>query len=429
MSQASKVLKEIAAGAEYTALVQAMEKNEYEAIAGAYKSLINVIEEKKKAILDKIDTLTRQNKEDDRQQFLKTFSIRAGTTLPQLNHINNLLQLQKVTVGEVVGVGSKGDPMVRTPDGKLTIISMSGASLEKGSKVTFRITKEGEQVNFGQVMEFNGEFFYFLLNQTMLNAIRDRFTVIEERFRTCGEMTPALLGELLGEVEKVRDLITGLRPEEKERVAARILAFRKRLLGEYGVKMAMDFIEKQEADEITAVCEADAEKLACAMAAPGLFRYQTYQVVKNELFEGRDLKGYTETVKQLEGSLETMDSAMKLMEFQSGFEKIEPAARNYLDKIDELFERLNRKARNVAAAMAEDKVGTTNDIQNRIEAAFGGQGACAEIRGVFRSPAEFNALREALTKLRTMLGNTESQVSEAAIHPYITEKVRQAFGR
>ena len=426
MSQASKVLKEIAAGAEYTALVQAIEQNDYEAIAGAYKSLLNVIEEKKKAILDKIDTLTRANKEDDRQQFLKTFAIREGTTLPQLNHINTLLQLQKVSSGEVIGVGAKGDPMVRSLDGKLTILS--GAQLEKGAKVTFRITGEGPKMNFGQAVEFNADFFYFLLNQTMLNAIRDRFTAIDNRLKEAGEMTPALLSELLGEVEKVREMAAGLRQDEKERVETRILNFRKKLLGEFGVKLAMAFLEKQEAAEITALCEADAEKLTCAMAAPGLFRYETYRTIKTELFEGKSLKGYDEAVKKLESNLDSMDAALKLMEFQSGFEAIEPNAREYLTRIDQLFDKLNRKARNVVAALAEAKEGT-GDIQGQIEAAFGGKGACLEIKGVFRNPNEFNALREALTKLRVALGNTESQTAEAAIRPYIADKIRLAFGR
>jgi hypothetical protein len=76
-----------------------------------------------------------------------------------------------------------------------------------------------------------------------------------------------------------------------------------------------------------------------------------------------------------------------------------------------------------------DAKGATADIQGQIEAAFGGKGACAEIKGVFRNPNEFNALREALTKLRTALGNTESQTAEAVIHPYIAEKIHLAFGR
>ena len=173
MSQASKVLKEIAAMPEYANMAQAIEKNDYEAIANSYKQLNAIIEAKKKEILEKIDSLTRQNKGEDSQQFLNAFSLRISTTLPQWHRLNSLMQEQKVTEGEVIGVGSKGDPMVRTPDGKLTIIS--GLTAEKGAKVTLRMTKEGEKVNFGQAVEFNPDFFYILLNQTMLTGIRERF--------------------------------------------------------------------------------------------------------------------------------------------------------------------------------------------------------------------------------------------------------------
>jgi hypothetical protein len=428
MSQASKVLKEIAAMPEYAAIAQAIEKNDYEAIANSYKQLNTIIEEKKKQILEKIDSLVRQNKGEDRQQFINAFSLRISTTLPQWHRLNLLMQEQKVTEGEVIGVGSKGDPMLRTPDGKLTIIS--GLTAEKGAKVTLRITKEGEKVNFGQTIEFNPDFFYILLNQTMLTGIRERFNAIEERLKvSVGEITPALLGELLQELEKVRELANGLRQDEKERVNSRILVFRKQLLGEYGVKMAMEFIERQETDEITALCSADALKLTCALAAPGLFRYQSYQAIKAELLNGKELKGYTETLSRLENNLDSMDTALKLMEFKSGFEEVEPSARAYLDKIDILFEKLNRKARIVVTAMAEDKIGTVEDIQSRIETAFAGKGACSEIRGVFRSPTEFFASRESLAKLRAMLGNAGSHDAETAIHPYIADKIHQAFAR
>ncbi len=357
MSQASKVLKEIAAGPEYAALAQAMEKGDYETIANSYKQLNAIIEDKKKQILEKIDGLVRQNKGEDRQQFLSAFSVRLSTTLPQWHRLNSLMQEQKVTEGEVIGVGSKGDPMVRTPDGKLTIIS--GLTAERGTKVTFRVTREGEKVNFGQAIEFNPDFFYFLLNQTMLTGIHDRLTAIEERLKAgAGEMTPVLLSELLQELEKMGKLANDLRPDEKEKVNARILVFRRRLLGEYGVKMAMEFIEQQETDEIAAICSGDARKLTCALAAPGLFRYQSYRAIKAELFDGKELKGYAETVSRLENSLDSMDTAVKLMEFKSGFEEVEPSARAYLDKIDILFERLNRKARTMVASMVEEKIGT-----------------------------------------------------------------------
>jgi uncharacterized protein YukE len=163
------------------------------------------------------------------------------------------------------------------------------------------------------------------------------------------------------------------------------------------------------------------------MAAPGLFRYEPYRAIKAELFAGKSLNGYDEAVKKLESDLDSMDAAMKFMEFQSAFEQIEPSARAYLEKIDQLFDRINRRARTVIASLAEKK-DAPNDIQSQIEAAFNGKIISTEIRGVFHSPTEFFTLREALTKLRTALGNSESLNSEAAIRPYVTEKIHQAFG-
>lgn len=128
MSQASKVLKEIAASQEYLDLVQAIEKSDYEAIAANYRKLYSSIEEKKKAILDKIDTLPRQNKDADRKQFLSAFDRLLVANLPQWDRINNLIKEQKVVEGEIFSTGAKGDPMVRSAEGKTVIVSGSTAA-------------------------------------------------------------------------------------------------------------------------------------------------------------------------------------------------------------------------------------------------------------------------------------------------------------
>ncbi len=427
MSQASKVLKEIAAGPEYAALAEAMEKGDYDTIAKSYGQLNGIIEGRKKEILEKIDGLLRQNKDGDRQQFMNAFAVRVSTTLPQWHRLITLLQEQKIADGEVIGAGSKGDPMVRTADGKLTIIS--GLTAEKGSRVKFRVSREGEKVNFGQAVEFTPDFFYILLNQRVLVDIRDRFNAVDERLKTVqGEMTPGLMNEILQELEKVRELDGGLRQDEKDKVNLRILNYRKRLLNEYGIKLALEFIERQETEEIKALCQGDGEKANNALAVPGLFRYQSHRAVKAELFDGKELKGYVEMLGRLE-NFDSMDGALKLMEFKSGFEEVEPAAREYLEKMDTMFERLHRKARTVVAGVAEGQGQSIEEIRRQIEAAFTGKGAGSEMRGVFRNPGEFFGLRESLIKLRTMLGNDASQAGESAIRPYLNHKITQAFGR
>jgi predicted RNA-binding protein with TRAM domain len=308
MSQASKAIKEIAAGQEYTSLVQATEKSDYEAITNAYRQLANLLEEKKKAILEQIDSLPKQNAEENRQQFLTAFTQRMESSLPQFYKLFKLISEQKIAEGEVFDTGSKGDPIIRTPDGKTVIVS--GVKAEKGVRIKYKVTNEGQKFDFARAVELNADFFYTMLNQEITGRIQEAFNAVEARMRSgTQEITPNSLNELLAGLEKARETACGLKTAEQEQTNGRILALRKRLLGDYGIRLAFDFIAREEEKEIRTLYAGDEQKASLALAAPGIFRRQGYYAFKNGLFAGRNLKGKEEIQKTLESNVETMDSA------------------------------------------------------------------------------------------------------------------------
>lgn len=409
-------------------MIKAIESADYEAIASNYQQLSKLIEEKKKYILEQIESLPRQNMEENRQQFLNAYSTRLDTTLPQWYRLNSLINEQKITEGDIIDTGSKGDPIVKTPEGKTVIIS--GIKAEKGTRIKYKITSQGAKVDFGRFIDMNADFFYTLLNQDALGNIQSSFNSVDAYLKTGPEkFTPEVLRELLTNLETTREIANNLKLEEKERINGKVLAYRKILLTDYGIKLAIDFIAHKEENEIAELSNGDAQKLALALSSPGLFRRQTFQVLKNELFAGNKLRGYDEILSNMESNLDSMDVALKLMEFKTDVEELEPQVRAFLGKMDELFMRLNNKALNTIYAIAEDKVVNISEIQGKVENAFSELFLDAELKKVFRSPNEFFTLREALAKLRAALGNNNSLPSESAIKPYLKQKIKMAFER
>lgn len=423
MSQASKALKEVASGQEYNDLVQAIEESDYEAIAVSYQKLAEVVEDKKKQILEKIDTLPRQNKDTDRQQFISAFNRLIGSTLPQWELLNSRIKEQKVASGEVFSTGAKGDPMVRSPEGKTVIVS--GTAAEKGTQLVYRVTRESDKVDFGRVVEMNKDFFYSLLNQNILGHIITTFDSVEARIKQ-DTMTPDILNEILTELQNIRELASTLRPEERTGIGSRILAYRKKLLLDYGISLAFNFIEEQEKREIT---DISGDSASLALSAPGLFRTDTFKALKDDLFAGGKLKGYAEILKKMESNLNNMEAAMELMEFKSGIEEVEKSAKIFIDRLEIFTDRLLKKVRHTIYDIAEGKIYTAEEVRKEIENTFSGPALYAEFSRVFRGPNDYFNLREATSKLRVMMGNNEVNSAEAAIRPYLTQKVNEAFQR
>ena len=429
MSQAKKTLNKIASSEEYKALVAAIEQGDYETIFNSYVQISGLLEESEREIEEKIRGLPRRNRDEDRVKFQSAFTIRAQTTLPQWHWLDSELKKQGITEGEVIGFGGKGDPLARTKEGRVVVIR--GAELKEGEKARFQVVAEGEKVDFGRVFEFSPDFFYFMLSRETRERVRNSLSSIREYLdnQPVGVDEDGLtqLSEILKEIEGVRELAPQLREEERDRIIGRVVAYRGRLLRDSGVKMAFEFFSREEERAIGEACQGDEKKKASALSAPGLFRYQAYQALKAELFAGEELKEYGEIVDKMEKALDSMNSALELMDFQAGIKGAHPSAKRYFEKMDRLFERLSRRARQVALAVAEDRICDKQDILSAIEQAFSFEALCSELRRVFRSPDEFFALRGALLELRAKLGDADGISAEAALKPYLRCVTALAF--
>ncbi len=430
MSQASKSLKKIATSEDYKSLVTAIEAKDYETISKSYLRLCQLLEEEKKQVLAKIQSLPRQNRGEDCEQFQTAFTLRASVTLPQWHWLTSQMKEAGVTEGEVFGFGSRGDPLVRTAQGRVVVIS--GVALEKGAKIKFKVITEGQKLDFGRPVELNADYFGFLLNREARESMKKSFEAVEERLRNgpppeLDEAGLARLSELLKGLEDVRQLTSKLGSTEKDGAVARVQMYRKRLLDGCGVKMALDFMSRAEENEIAEACGGDEQQILRALSAPGLFRYESHLKLKAGLLAGKDLKGYKQILEDLESRLDSMNAALELMEFQSGVEKMSPAAKAYLERMDGLFERLHRKARQVTLALAEGTLFGSEDIKAAVREAFSGGALGAELRRTFLEAEEFYALRGALADLRAKLDDKASLPAEAALRPYLTRKIAGAF--
>jgi hypothetical protein len=428
MSQTVKTLKKIAASEEYQVLETAIKQVDPEAIFNSYKRISEILEESEKEILDKIQQLPRHNKDQDWQRFRLALTARSQTILPHWHWVNEQLKKQKIMEGKVAGFGSKGDPLAKTPEGRIVVIR--GATLKEGDKVRFKVVAEGEKIDFGRVLELSPDTFYFILTQdtrervtNTLNSIRDH---IDSYLRGKVEGTLSELSQLLLEFKDISELPNKLRGEEKERMLARIQEYRTRLLKTSMIKLVFDFIAKREERDIVDSCQGNQEQIARALSAPGLFRHQAHLSLKAELLSGDKPKGYPEIVNQLEKNLDSMETALQLMDFKNRIEKVYPLAKRYLEGMDLFFERLNRKAMDLAFTLGEN-VGDVSQIESSIEVAFSLEALGTELRRTFRNPEEFLNLRGAVNELRLRLGNAEASQAEAAIEPYLRRIMSFAF--
>jgi predicted RNA-binding protein with TRAM domain len=348
-----------------------------------------------------------------------------GTTLPHLNRLQSLIDKQDIIEGEIVNIGSKGDPITKASDGKTVIIN--GIKANKGDRVKYKITNPGPKVDFGKAVEINADFFYAIMNQDTLVRIQSYFDSVDTYFKSSSNKTDGTLKELLSSLENARALSIKLKPEEQVRINNRILANRKSILADYIINKAFDFIAKEEEEEIGKFFNGDERKLSMVLTTPGIFRHRSLQSLKNDLFIENKLKGYDDIVKGLENNLDSMDGALKLMEFKTKIEELEPQAKTYLSKMGELFTKLNKKSYLTIDTIVEANTTDINEIHKQIENAFSGRSLDIEFRKVFRSLNEFFSLRDAAIKLQACLGNTSYLQAESIFRPYLKQKVASIF--
>jgi hypothetical protein len=431
MSQASKTLKKIAAGEAYQSLETAIKEGDYAAVFTAYTQVAELLKEAEKEIGETIQNLPRQNREEDYQRFRSAFVLRSQTALPLWYWINSELEKQKVADGEVFALGEKGDPLVRTPGGKVVVIQ--GATLEKGDRVRFRVITEGAKISFGRVFALNEDAFYFVLSQETrdqirhsLNALKDR---IDQYFRSGDDDGLNELGEIMAGLEVVNQLAAKLKADEGESVIARVRTYRKRLMDACLARLVSRFLSDWEEKQVATSGDGDHQQLALALSAPGIFRSQAYETLKKEFLTPEKPRGYQEAIERMEQDLNSMDCALKLLDFEKRIDEAYPAAKTYLGRMDRLFRGLSQKAQQVTAEVGSREICDVAEIRSAIASAFSDDNLYRELRGAFRSAAEFFTLRRALVELQTRLGNDESVQKEAAIKPYLSRVITAAFGK
>lgn len=433
MSQTRRILKEIASTGEYEALVAAVEQADYEAMFGNYVRISERLSRGKRVIEESIENLPLQNKEERRDKFFRAFELATQRILPVWHQLHQQLHSglaeRKIMEGEVFGFGRKGDPLVKTPEG--VIVVLNGLKAEEGERVRFRVVQETETLSFGRVFELNPQFFYLLMTQEARQKIEDSLAVIGDRLETSpeplNEVSLSELGELLHKLEDIGKLSSPFRAGERERIAAQVLRYRKGLLYGAGIRIMFEFISRQEEKDIDNFYQDGYEEKATALLAVGLFRRHTYEAAKGLLLSDKP-EGYEQVMSEMEDKIDSMDSAMKLLEFRSAVDDVYPRAKRYLGKMGGLFDRLAERAKRVTEALSQKGVADPEEIELAIKKAFSEETLFVELRKAFGSSKEFLSLRGALAELNRKLGNQESTSAEAAFRPYLRHKILQAFG-
>ena len=159
----------------------------------------------------------------------------------------------------------------------------------------------------------------------------------------------------------------------------------------------------------------------------GLFRRHTYEAARESLFLGNRPEGYAEVLSEMENKVDSMDSAIELLDAKSALDEVYPKAKGYFEKMDRLFENLVQRAKKIAAVLANKKVVDAEEIHQAIENALPEKVLFLELRKAFRSSKELLSLRSAFTEMNRWLRNQEIVSSEAAFRPYLNHKVLQAF--
>jgi len=433
MSQTSKVIKDIATGEVYTQLTTAIEQNDYKSMYEAYVQIDAQLEEGKGKIEEGIDNLPVRNIREHREKFLKSFEQATVRMLPLWHQIRR--QLEKgmesngVLEGEIFGAGKKGDSLVKAPDG--AVVVLGGSKIEPGKRVKFTIMQEAGKVKFGRIFNLEPQNFYLTVTQetrdktrAMLASIEDAVATFHERLQ---EDPWPELGKLLEDLEEIKSLTSSLQTEERRRIFNQISRHRRTLIHQSGTRFMFKYIAEREESEIEEFYQDGQEERDRALAALGLFRRYTYDSVKQEILSGEKPEGYIEIVSQMNEEVDSMDSAMRLLDFETAMEEVHPRAKGYLERMDRFFENLAQKARRVTETLAEKGITDHEEIRQAIETAFTPEVLLRELRYTFKGSRDFISSRKAFLELNRMLRNEEAVAAESTFRPYLNHKVQQAF--
>ena len=435
MSHTRRILKDIASSGEYQAVVEAVGKSDYQSMYKNFASIADRLKAERKAIEESIAQLLPQNSEERRNKFLRSFETAIERIVPawyQLNQqISSEFASRKIFEGEVFGVGKKGDPLVKTPQG--VIVVLKGLKAERGERVRFKVLQETEKLNFGKPFELDSQSFYLLMTERIREGIRATLSSIADRLGDPAEpMYDGSLSEVTGflqELEGVRKQTSTLEGGDKERVVSEIVRQRKRLLCGVGTRMMLEFISEREQKDVEAFFQDGNDEREKALLALGLFRRQTYEAARVGLLEKETPEAYAAVLSEMEGKVDSMDSVMKLMEFKAAVDEVLPKAKAYFTRMDQLFGRLAQEVKDVVEVLSREEAVGLDEIRRAIENAFPEEVLFSELRRLFRSQNEFSSLRGAFTELNRRLGNQDMVSAEGAFNPYLRHKIVQGFGR
>ncbi|MFC1925296.1 hypothetical protein ACFLW2_01200 [Chloroflexota bacterium] len=428
MSNTKKILKEIASGEEYKDLTDAIEQADYDVIFNSYMSISELIKGGKKKIEEGIENLPIRSRNERLDKFRQSFDLAIERTLPLWHELNQALIKRQIMEGEVFGIGKKGDPLVRTPGGAL--VALRGSKLEEGNQARFIVDYEGEKISIGRVFTLNPYTFYTLITQESRERIKRSLTSIDELLKTGQELLKegsfSQVGEILVELEEIKDPPPTFKPEERERIIAQAQRYRNRLLYDIGVRSMYDFLSQQEEKEIEEFYHDRPEEKNKALSALGLFRYHTYETAE-ELVLNDKPEEYGQALSEIEDEIDSMESAMKLMDHKAAIERAYPKAKSYIEKTKRIFDRLTGKVGQVVDALPEEGMVEPEAIQMAIKNTFDDETLFLELRKAFRSSQEFFSQRGAFSELIRKLGDQESIAAETAFRSYLNQKISQAY--
>ncbi len=355
---------------------------------------------------------------------MAAFAAHQVTVLPQWHWLDSLLKEQRIFEGEVIGFGSKGDPLAKTSEGKIVVLA--GSALAKGAWVMFQVTGQTRNVDFGKVFKLTSDGLYRIISRDMLGRIGTSLDSVKERIHKCPARPDEdgfnKLSELLTALEGVRELALRLRAGHRKKSLDRIIAYRKMLLNESGVNLIFELLSREEEMEIRESCQGNEHRVALALSAPGLLRYQAHEALKAGLFAGEDLRMCVEIQEKLRDEPYSLDTALELAELKWRTERVYPVAKSYMEKMDALYARFQIRAREVSSVIAEDRICSVEDMRRTFQQAFSDAYVATELRQVFQSLDEYHSLRAGLAELRSVLGDEKSMAAESALQPYLDKR-------
>lgn len=428
MSNTTKILKEIAASSEYNAIAEAIEQADYDVICDSYLGISKKIDSGKATIEEGIENLPLRSRGERKEKFRQSFYLAVERILPLWHQLDQAIAKSGVVEAEVFGFGKKGDPLVRTPQGNL--VAIRSAKIEEGSRVKFVVVHEGEKISIGKVFELNPQSFYTLLTQEPRERIRRSLSSVQDRLKDrqwCqDEEYLAIMREILLELEEIKKLPSNLRPQERERIIAQVHDYRKRLLHDVCVRTMADFLSRQEEKAIEDFYRDQSDEKNKALSALGLFRRPTYEEAE-KLLQSYNPEEHGQDLGEIDDEIDSMDSAIKLLDFRAAIDRAYPKAKSYLEKMNRLFYRLDKGLLKVADTLPQEGMVEPEEVQLAIRNAFSEDMLYIELRKAFRSPSEFFSFRGAYTELIRKLGDQETISAEDAFRSYLDYKIPQAY--